>query len=160
MAIEVGQTLPDTTMFTKEDGKVVETSLGKWAKGRKVVLIAVPGAFTPTCSARHLPGYVDNAGQFRDKGVDAIGCMAVNDVHVMAAWGEASGAGGKVDMLADPSGEAAGAMGIDTVDVPALGRGRAARMALVAEDGVVTLLNMEKPGSFEVSAAEAVLAAI
>lgn len=157
MAIEVGQTLPTNAIFTMKDDKLVETSLKEWAGGRKVVLIAVPGAFTPTCAVKHLPGYVDQAGKFFDKGVDAIGCLAVNDVFVMSAWGKASDAEGKVDMLADPAGEAAGAMGIATVDKPALGKGRASRMALVAEDGVVTRLYMEKPGAFEVSAAEAVL---
>lgn len=157
MAIEVGQALPETTVFTMKDGKTNETSLKEWSKGRKVVLITVPGAFTPTCAARHLPGYVDHAQEFVDKGVAAVGCLAVNDLFVMDAWGKASGAEGKVDMMADPHGEAAGAMGIATVDAPVLGKGRAARLALVAEDSVVTQLYIEKPGSFEVSAAEALL---
>ena len=160
MVIEVGHSLPGTTIFRMEDGSIAETSLAEWSKGRKVVLITVPGAFTPTCSARHLPGYVDHAQEFFVKGIDAIGCLAVNDVHVMNAWGKASGAEGKVDMLADPVGEAARAMGIAVVDVPALGKGRAARLALVAEDGVVTQLRIEKPAAFEVSAAESVLAVI
>ena len=157
MALEVGDTLPETTIHTMKDGETVETSLKEWAAGRKVVLITVPGAFTPTCSARHLPGYVDHAQEFFDKGVAAIGCLAVNDVFVMNAWGKASGAEGKVDMLADPLGQAASAMGIAVVDTPVLGSGRAARLALVAEDGTVTKLHMEKPAAFEVSAAEAVL---
>ena len=160
MALEVGQSLPGNTIFTMKDGKVAETSLEEWAKGRKVVLIAVPGAFTPTCAVKHLPGYVDNAKAFFDKGVEAIGCIAVNDVFVMSAWGKSSGCDGKVDMLADPAGDASGAMGIATVDNPVLGKGRAARLALVAEDGVVTKLYIEKPSAFEVSSAEAVLSNI
>ena len=105
MAIQTGATLPTTTVHLKEDGSITETSLAAWSKGRKVVLIVVPGAFTPTCSARHLPGYVKHAGAFMEKGIDAIGCMAVNDVHVMKAWGEHEDAEGKIDMIADPFGQ-------------------------------------------------------
>jgi peroxiredoxin len=157
MTISVGANLPETTAYLKQDGKVTETSLAAWSAGRKVVLIIVPGAFTPTCSVKHLPGYVEKAAAFAEKGIEAMGCLAVNDVHVMAAWGDHVGAGGKVDMIADPGGAAANEMGILTVDVPALGNVRAARLALVAEDGVVTQLYMEEPAAFEVSAAEHVL---
>ena len=158
MALETGQKLPDATIHQMVDGKITETSLLEWSSGRKVVLIALPGAFTPTCSARHLPGYVDHADEFAPKGVDAIGCIAVNDIHVMTAWGKTSGAEGKIDMLSDPFGAACHAMGIDVVSTPVLGNNRAARMALVAEDGVITQLYMEKPSAFQVSAAEHVLA--
>ena len=157
MAISVGASLPQSTVHLKQDGTITETRLAAWAAGRKVVLIVVPGAFTPTCSARHLPGYVEHAAAFVDKGVEAIGCLAVNDVHVMAAWGVDQGAEGKVAMIADPVGAAAAEMGILVVDTPVLGNTRAARLALVAEDGVVTQLYMEEPAAFEVSAAEHVL---
>ena len=160
MAIQTGATLPTTTVHLKEDGSITETSLAAWSKGRKVVLIVVPGAFTPTCSARHLPGYVKHTDAFAAKGIEAIGCMAVNDVHVMKAWGEHEDAEGKIDMIADPFGTTADEMGILVVNTPVLGNTRAARLALVAEDGVVTQLYMEEPAAFEVSAAEHVLARI
>lgn len=156
MAIQPGASLPATPLHMKTHGELVETSLAQWSAGRKVLLITVPGAFTPTCSMRHLPGYVEQAEAFAAKGVEAIGCLAVNDVHVMAAWGEDQGAGGKVDMLADPLGEAAAAMEI-TFTTPVLGRDRASRLALLAEDGVVREVWLEDPGVFEVSAAEYVL---
>lgn len=157
MAISVGASLPKTTIHLKQDGNIVETSLAAWSAGRKVVLIVVPGAFTPTCSVKHLPGYVEHAAAFTEKGVDAIGCLSVNDVHVMAAWGKDQAADGKVDMIADPLGHAADEMGIFVVNAPVLGNTRAARLALVAEDGVVTQLHMEEPAAFEVSAADYVL---
>lgn len=158
MALEIGQQLPDTLTHIKTDGSINETSLLQWAKGRKVVLIAVPGAFTPTCSARHLPGYVEHAEAMFAKGVDAIGCVSVNDAHVMAAWGKASGADGKIDMIADPAAAASEAMGLAVVNTPVFGNTRAGRMALVAEDGVITQVYIEAPAAFEVSSAEHVLA--
>lgn len=157
MAIQIGDTLPATSVHMHVDGNITETTLLDWAKGRKVVLITVPGAFTPTCSARHLPGYVDHADEFTSRGIDAIGCLSVNDAHVMSAWGQASGCDGKIDMIADAVAATSAAMGIDVVNAPVLGNTRAARLALVAEDGVVTQLYMEKPSAFEVSAAEYVL---
>jgi len=157
MPITTGETLPDTLIHIKTDDGIEETSLKDWSRGRKVVLIAVPGAFTPTCSARHLPGFVDMAASFFGKGVDAIGCLAVNDAHVMHAWGRDSGADGKIDMLADPEGKAADAMGMLVVNTPVLGNTRAGRLALIAEDGVVTHVFIEEPGAFEISSAEHVL---
>ncbi|XDZ65079.1 peroxiredoxin [Alphaproteobacteria bacterium LSUCC0684] len=157
MSISAGETLPDTLIHIKTDEGIKETSLKDWGQGRKVVLIAVPGAFTPTCSARHLPGFVEMAVSFHDKGVDAIGCLAVNDAHVMQAWGRDSNAEGRIDMLADPEGMAAEAMGILVVKTPVLGNIRAGRMALIAEDGVVTHIFIEEPGAFEISSAEHVL---
>lgn len=157
MPITAGDTLPDTLIHIKTDDGITETSLQDWGKGRKVVLIAVPGAFTPTCSARHLPGFVDMAASFHGKGVDAIGCLAVNDAHVMQAWGRHSNAEGKVEMLADPEGMAADAMGLLVVKTPVLGNLRAGRMALIAEDGIVTEVFIEEPGAFEISSAEHVL---
>jgi len=157
MAITIGETLPDTLIHIKTDDGITETSLKDWGQGRKVVLIAVPGAFTPTCSARHLPGFVDMAAAFRTKGVDSIGCLAVNDAHVMQAWGQHSHADGCVDMLADPEGAASAAMGILVVNTPVLGNTRAGRMALIAENSTVTHVFIEAPGAFEVSSAEHVL---
>ena len=122
-----------------------------------VVLFSVPGAFTPTCDAKHLPGFVQLADQIRAKGVDLIACMAVNDVFVMNAWGKASGVGEKVMMLADGNGEYAKALGL-TLDASGFGMGqRGQRFALVIEDGVARHVDVEAPGQFKVSAAEHVL---
>lgn len=127
--------------------------------GRKVVLFAVPGAFTPTCSAYHLPGFVEHQAAMRDQGVDAIACMAVNDVWVMHAWGKSANASG-IDMLADGNGEFSRALGLER-DSSAFGMGlRSQRFAMVAENGVVTQLMIEAPGEFRVSSAESVLAAL
>lgn len=123
----------------------------------KVVLFAVPGAFTPTCSSKHLPGFVKLAAEFKAKGVDKIVCLAVNDAHVMGAWGKDQKVGDAVVMLADGSGAFTKALGLE-LDLSARGMGlRSQRFALVAEDGVVTHLAVEEPGGFEVSRAEAVL---
>jgi peroxiredoxin len=124
--------------------------------GRRVVLFAVPGAFTPTCSARHLPGFIDLADEFRTHGIDTIACVAVNDVFVMDAWGKSAGADG-ILMLADGNGEFARALGLE-MDSTAFGMGmRSQRFALVADDGVVQQLYVEGPGEFRVSSAENVL---
>ena len=157
MPISAQDTLPDAMFYHKDDEGLQEMNLLSWAKGRKVVLIAVPGAFTPTCSARHLPSFIDHFDARKAKGVDAIGCLAVNDAHVMKAWGDASAASGKIDMLADPEAKLADALGIAVVNTPVLGNTRAGRMALIAEDGVVTHMFMEEPGAYEVSSAEHVL---
>jgi glutaredoxin/glutathione-dependent peroxiredoxin len=126
--------------------------------GKTVVLFAVPGAFTPTCDARHLPGYVEHADALRAKGADTIACMSVNDVFVMKAWGKASGVDGKVLMLADGNGDYAKALGL-TLDASKFGMGqRAQRFAMVVKNGVVTQLHVEAPGDFKVSAADYVLA--
>jgi peroxiredoxin len=132
---------------------------GDYFSGRRVVLISVPGAFTPTCSAFHLPGFVEHASEFAHKDVDAIACMAVNDVFVMHAWGKSANVGG-IDMLADGNGEFTAALGL-VLDGSAFGMGkRSQRFALVAEDGVITHLMIEAPGEFRVSSAESVLAAL
>jgi len=124
--------------------------------GRKVVLFSVPGAFTPTCSAYHLPGFVEQAAEFSNKGVDAIACMAVNDVFVMHAWGKSAKADG-IDMLADGNGDFTRALGLE-LDGSAFGMGqRSQRFALVAEEGIVTQLMVEAPGEFRVSSAESIL---
>jgi len=124
--------------------------------GRKIVLFSVPGAFTPTCSAYHLPGFVEHANEFSAKGIDAIACMAVNDVFVMHAWGNSANADG-IDMLADGNADFAEALGLAS-DASAFGMGkRSKRFALVADDGIVTHLMIEAPGEFRVSSAESVL---
>ncbi len=128
--------------------------------GKKVVLFAVPGAFTPTCSARHLPGYIQNAKEIKAKGVDTIVCLAVNDAFVMGAWGEAQNAGEDVLMAADGSAEFTKALGLD-FDASKFGMGvRAQRFAAIIDDGVVTTLNVEAPMKFEVSDADSILAAL
>jgi peroxiredoxin len=127
-------------------------------KGKKVVLVSVPGAFTPTCSAKHLPGFVEHADDFLEKGVDTVACMAVNDVFVMRAWGKDQGAGDKVKMLADGNGEYARALGLQ-LDGTAFGMGmRGQRFAIIVDDGVAVHTAIEAPGKFEVSSAERVLA--
>jgi peroxiredoxin len=126
---------------------------------RKIILFSVPGAFTPTCSAYHLPGYIQHIEEFTGMGVDAIACTAVNDVFVMHAWGKHAGAEG-IDMLADGNGDFATALGLDS-DASAFGMGkRSKRFALIADDGIVTHLMIEAAGEFRVSSAEYVLAAL
>ena len=126
--------------------------------GKKVVLFSVPGAFTPTCSMNHLPGFIDHADEILGKGVDTIACMAVNDVFVMHAWGNDRNAGEKVSMLADGNGEYAKALGLE-MDGTAFGMGmRGQRFAIIVDDGVASYVAVEEAGKFEVSSAEAVLA--
>jgi peroxiredoxin len=159
MSIQAGDRLPETvlTVMSPEGPKPLTTS--EYFGGRRVVLFSVPGAFTPTCSAKHLPGFVEQAAAIRDKGVGAIGCTAVNDVFVMNAWGKASGSP-DIDMLADGNGEFVKALGL-SLDASAFGMGsRGQRFALVANDGVVEQVFVEAPGEFRVSAAEHVLGAL
>ena len=128
--------------------------------GKKVVLVSVPGAFTPTCSAKHLPGFLEHADEIAARGVDTIACMAVNDVFVMNAWGKDQGVGDKVVMLAHGNGEYAEALGLE-MDGSAFGMGRRGqRFAIVVDDGVATHVAVEAPGQFEVSKAESVIAAL
>lgn len=128
--------------------------------GNKVVLFSVPGAFTPTCSKSHLPGFVQQAAALKEKGVDTIACMSVNDVFVMDAWGRDQGVGGDVLMLADGNGTYAEALGL-TLDASGFGMGtRGQRFAIIVEDGVASQVHVEGPGEFKVSSAEAVLAAL
>lgn len=159
MTIKVGDRIPDSVLTQMSEQGPQPVSTATYFGGRKVVLISVPGAFTPTCSSYHLPGFVENAAQFTEKGIDAIACMAVNDVFVMHAWGKSSHADG-IDMLADGNGEFAEALGLD-MDASAFGMGkRSQRFALVADNGVVTQLLVEAPGEFRVSSAESVLSAL
>ena len=160
MAIEIGDKLPESTLtVATSDGPQARTTDEIFA-GKKVVLFAVPGAFTPLCSARHLPGYIQSAKEIKARGVDTIVCLAVNDAFVMGAWGEAQNAGEQVLMAADGSAEFTKALGLD-FDASKFGMGvRAQRFAAIIDDGVVTTLNVEAPMKFEVSAAETILAAL
>lgn len=159
MSISVGDRIPDSVLTIMSEQGPQPVSSGDYFSGRKVALFSVPGAYTPTCSAKHLPGYIEHREAFADKGVDAIACMAVNDVFVMHAWGKSAGADG-IDMLADGNGEFANSLGL-AMDASAFGMGnRSQRFALIADDGIVTHLAVEAPGEFRVSSAEAVLAAI
>ena len=160
MAIAVGDRIPDVKLMTKTaDGPKPVQSGDVLGKG-KVVLFAVPGAFTPTCSDYHLPGFVLRAEDLQAKGVDTIACISVNDVFVMAAWGEAQGVGDSVLMLADGNGDFAAAMGLE-MDGSGFGLGtRSRRYAAILNDGVVTDLFVEQGGGLEVSSADGVLAAL
>jgi glutaredoxin/glutathione-dependent peroxiredoxin len=157
MSIKVGDKMPKG-QFTRMGAKGPEpVSTDDLFTGKKVVLFSVPGAFTPTCSAKHLPGFVDKAEAFRDKGVDTVACMAVNDVFVMNAWGKAGNAEGKVMMLADGNGEYARALGLE-LDASKFGMGqRGKRFSLIVDNGVVKQLNVEPAGEFGVSSADAAL---
>lgn len=157
MTIKVGDTIPSMKLMMVTADGPKETSTDEIFKGKKVVLFAVPGAFTPTCSVKHLPGFVQNAEAFKAKGVDTVACIAVNDVFVMDAWGKDQGTAGKLEMLADGAAAFARAIGLE-LDLNARGMGwRSQRYALVAEDGKVTHLGVEAPGGFELSKAEAIL---
>jgi peroxiredoxin len=158
MAINVGDRLPQATFMTPtEDGPAPVTTDDVFA-GKRVALFAVPGAFTPTCSARHLPGFKDKAGELKAKGVDAIACVSVNDVFVMKAWGKDQGITNEVLMLADGNGDFTKAVGLE-MDGKSYGMGlRSQRYSLVVNDGVVEQVNVEEPGQFEVSSADYLLA--
>ena len=157
MTIGVGDTMPAgefRVMGANGPEKITTDSL---FSGKKVVLFAVPGAFTPTCSIKHLPGYVESAAALRAKGVDTVACMAVNDVFVMSAWGQSGNVGDDVVMLSDGNGAYAKSLGLD-LDLSGSGMGiRAKRFSMIVDDGVVTQLNVEPPGEFGVSSAETAL---
>lgn len=156
MTISPGDKIPGVTvMLATADGPQKADTGEVFGKG-KVALFSVPGAFTPTCSAKHLPGFVQNAEALKQKGVDKIVCMSVNDAFVMKAWGEAQGAG-DIEMMADGNGEFAKALGL-TMDASGFGMGvRSKRFSAIIENGVVKQLNVEAPGAFEVSSAEHML---
>lgn len=160
MTISVGEKIPNATLKTMADGQMKDVTTESLFAGKKVVLFAVPGAFTPTCSKQHLPGFVEKAGAIKAKGVDTIACVSVNDAFVMDAWGKDRSAGDAVLMLADGNGDFSKAIGLD-FDGSGIGFGvRSQRYAMVVEDGVVKSLFVEQPMKFEVSSAEAVLAAL
>lgn len=154
MTIQVGDKLPSATLVKATANGPDQVSTDDFFAGRKVALFAVPGAFTPTCSAKHMPGYVDNADALKAKGVDEIACVSVNDAFVMDAWGKASNAGDKITLLADGNGQFASALGLE-MDGSKFGMGtRSQRYSMVVNDGVVESLNVEAPGEFKVSSAE------
>ena len=160
MTIKVGDSIPSMKLMTPTADGPKEIGTDEIFKGKKVVLFAVPGAFTPTCSAKHLPGFVQDADAIKAKGVDTIVCLAVNDVFVLGAWGKDQGVGDKVLLLADGSAAFTKALGLE-LDLVARGLGvRSQRFALIAEDGKVTHLAVEAAGGFDVSRAEAILAAL
>jgi peroxiredoxin (alkyl hydroperoxide reductase subunit C) len=157
MTIKVGDAIPSMKLMSATPEGPKEVSTDEIFKGKRVVLFAVPGAFTPTCSAKHLPGFVQNADALRARGVDTIACIAVNDAFVMGAWARDQKVDGSVLMLADGSGAFTKALGLE-LDLVARGMGvRSQRYALVAQDGKVTHIGVEQPGGFEVSRAEAIL---
>jgi peroxiredoxin len=158
MAISVGDKVPDVTLRTMTAEGPAAVQSGDLLGSGKVVLIAVPGAFTPTCSDHHLPGFVLRADDLVAKGVDTVACVSVNDAFVMGAWGQAQGAGGKVVMLADGNGEFAAAMGLE-MDGSGFGLGtRSQRYAAVIDDGLITELLVEPGPGLEASTVDAVLA--
>jgi peroxiredoxin (alkyl hydroperoxide reductase subunit C) len=160
MTIKVGDRIPSQKLMTPTADGPREISTDEIFKGKKVVMFAVPGAFTPTCSAKHMPGFIQEAEALHAKGVDAIVCLAVNDVFVLSAWAKDQGVGDKVLLLADGSAAFTKALGLE-LDLVARGLGvRSQRFALVAEDGKVTHLAVEAPGGFDVSRAEAILAVL
>lgn len=154
MSIQKGDKLPNTVFGLMGESGPGALETDSFFKGKKVVLFSVPGAFTPTCSAHHLPGFVQSAGDFKAKGVDLIACTAVNDVFVMNAWGKALKAEGKVMMLADGNGDFVKALGLE-LDARGFGMGpRGQRFSMIINDGVIEELNVEEPGAFNVSSAE------
>ena len=157
MSIQAGEKMPEGSfgVMTAEGPGALSTD--ELFAGKKVVLVSVPGAFTPTCSKGHLPGFISHADDITAKGVDTIACMAVNDVFVMDAWGKDRGVGDKVVMLADGNGDYAKALGLE-MDGTGFGMGmRGQRFAIVVDNGVATHIAVEEPGQFEVSKAEAIL---
>lgn len=160
MTIKVGDRIPGVTLYRMGANGPEPVPTGDYFKGRKVVVFGLPGAFTPTCSAKHVPGYLKHAGDFAAKGVDTIACISVNDAFVMGAWGKDQGVGDKIDMLADGSADFAKAAGL-VLDLTERGLGiRSQRYAMVVDDGVVKTISVEEGGVFEVSAAEKMLDAV
>lgn len=157
MTIKVGDKVPSATLMEMKGGAPQPVKTDDLFAGKKVVLFAVPGAFTPTCSAKHLPGFVQKAGEIKKKGVDVIACVSVNDAFVMGAWGEHQGAGDKVMMLADGNGDFTKALGLE-LDGRKFGMGqRSQRFSMLVDNGIVKKLNVEEGGAFAVSSAEHML---
>lgn len=157
MTIKVGDKVPDVAVATKTADGIAQLSRDEMFGGKKVVLFALPGAFTPTCSAKHLPSFVTKAGDLKAKGVDTIACLSVNDAFVMDAWGSSQGAGDDVTMIADGSAAFTKALGLE-LDLTDRGMGvRSQRYAMVVDDGTVSQLFVEAAGAYEVSSAEHVL---
>ena len=157
MTIKVGDKMPTGTLTLVTNDGPQKVSAEEFFKGKKVVLFSVPGAFTPTCDAKHLPGFVEKAGDLRAKGVNTVACIAVNDAFVMKAWGKSQNCDGKVQMIADGNGEYTKALGLE-MDASGFGMGtRGQRFALIVDNGVVKSVNVEEKGEFKVSSAEHVL---
>jgi peroxiredoxin len=157
MTIKVGDKLPDGTLYEMGEDGPKPVSVAELTKGKRVVFFGLPGAFTPTCSALHVPGYVAQADQIKAKGIDEIVCVSVNDAFVMGAWGKDQKVGDKVRMLGDGSGLWTKALGLE-LDLIAKGLGlRCERFSMLVENGVVKSLNVEAPGKFEVSDAQSML---
>ena len=157
MAIKAGDPMPEGAFGVMTESGPGALSTAELFAGKKVVLFSVPGAFTPTCSLKHVPGFLDLADAIRSRGVDTIACMAVNDLFVMHAWGKEQGVGEKILMLADGNADYARALGLE-IDSSPWGMGiRSQRFAIVADDGVATAVAVDEPGQFEVSSAEAIL---
>jgi peroxiredoxin len=157
MAIKAGDKMPSGTFKTMGKDGPQDLTTDQLFKGKTVVLFSVPGAFTPTCDAKHLPGFVQQAAQIKAKGVDTIACMAVNDVFVMNAWGKSANVADKVVMLADGNGDYAKALGLE-MDGRGFGMGmRGQRFAIIVKDGIAKNVNIEAPREFKVSAADFVL---
>jgi len=157
MSINVGDRIPQSTFTKMTEGGPEQVDSESLFKGRKVALFSVPGAFTPTCSAKHLPGFIEKADELKAKGVDEIVCTAVNDAFVMGAWAKNAGAGEKVTLLADGNGDFAKAVGL-TMDGSKFGMGtRGQRFSMLVNDGVIEQLNVEAPGEYRVSSAEHML---
>ena len=154
MAIKAGDRMPAGTFKTMTKDGPQDLTTDQLFKGKKVVLFSVPGAFTPTCDAKHLPGFVEKAADIKKKGVATIACLSVNDAFVMKAWGKSQNTDGKVDMLADGNGEYTKALGLE-LDATGFGMGmRGQRFSLVVDNGVVKQVNVEQKGEFKVSSAE------
>ena len=157
MTIKAGDKIPNATFTQMKDGTPTPITSDELFKGKTVALFALPGAFTPTCSAKHVPGFVQNFDTFKSKGVDTIACVSVNDAFVMGAWGKDQGAGDKVLMLADGNGDFTRAVGLE-FDASKFGMGRRSqRYSMLVKDGIVKSLNIEEPGAYEVSSAEHML---
>jgi glutaredoxin/glutathione-dependent peroxiredoxin len=160
MTIKVGDKIPSATLYRLGDNGPEAVTTDDLCAGKKVVLFGLPGAFTPTCSAKHVPGFVQNAAALKAKGVDTIACVSVNDAFVMGAWGKDQGAGGKVEMLGDGSAELTKKMGIE-LDLTARGLGvRSRRFSMLLDNGVVKKLNLEEGGGLEISGADTLLGQI
>ena len=158
MTISVGDKMPDVTLHTMTDSGPEGVSTGDLFNGKKVAFFGLPGAFTPTCSAKHVPGFVDNAAALADKGIDSIVCVSVNDAFVMGAWGKDQNVGDKVKMVGDGDAALAKATGLE-LDLNGNGFGmRCQRFSMVVNDGVVESLNLESDGGYEVTSAEHMLA--
>lgn len=160
MTIKVGDKMPSATLYRLGEKGPEAVTTDELFSGKKVVLFGLPGAFTPTCSAKHVPGFVQNAAALKAKGVDTIACMSVNDAFVMGAWAKDQQSAGKVEMLGDGSGELTKKMGIE-LDLTGRGLGvRSRRFSMLVDNGVVKNLNLEEGGALEISGAETILGQI